>query len=110
MKNITRNMISNKPVIKVGYCTMQMILNYFERIGYNRGVYGWNCDIYDFGRAYIVTGYRTLHIPGKYASYEMTKAFDDAAAKIRNENHDKTYDQVKSLLAEKMSEFIAACL
>ena len=64
---ITRNQLSDKPVIKIGYCAAQFILNNFIRKGYMSGVYGWNCDVYEFDEAYIVTGYRFNGLSGIYA-------------------------------------------
>lgn len=39
---------SNLYVISVGYCGIQYLLHYAQRLGYTCGIYGWNADIYQF--------------------------------------------------------------
>lgn len=81
---LTRKDIANKPVIKIGYCAAQSMLNLFDRIGYMSGVYGWNCDVYEFQEAYIVTGYRMpvkgyreiSHITDTFNGYAQEYCFD----------------------------------
>lgn len=50
-------------VFRTGYCEMYNLLNGYA-IGYNSGVYGWNCDIIylyaDGKRVCITTGYRNM--------------------------------------------------
>lgn len=67
MKKITRNELTDKPVVKIGYCAAYYLLKGLERIGYMSGVYGWNCDVYDAGKVYIITGYRFYGVRGYYA-------------------------------------------
>ena len=64
MKKITRNQLTNKPVIKIGYCGASFLLKGLERIGYTNGIYGWNADVYETEKAYIITGYRFYGIKG----------------------------------------------
>lgn len=72
-KQITRNYVKSianaygAPVVAVGYCGAQNLLNGCARLGYGAGVYGWNYDAYliDDARgnyAMVCTGYRS--IPG----------------------------------------------
>ena len=79
MKKMTRNNLTNKPVIKIGYCDAQFMLKGLDRIGYMTGVYGWNCDVYDAGAAYIVTGYRFPGVSGIVPKYSDVKKADDIA-------------------------------
>ena len=46
------------PIIRVGYCELQNVLDHFHRIGYCAGKYGWNCDVYRSSQYIITTGYR----------------------------------------------------
>ena len=73
---ITRNQLSDKPIIKIGYCAAQFILNNYVRIGYMSGVYGWNCDVYEFDKAYIVTGYRFYGLSGVHADYDTVNKYE----------------------------------
>lgn len=72
---LTRKDISDKPVIKISYCAAQSMLNLFDRIGYMSGVYGWNCDVYEFDEAYIITGYR-MPVKGYHEIRHITDAFN----------------------------------
>lgn len=79
MKKLTRNDLTGKPVIKVGYCAAHFLLKGLERVGYTSGVYGWNADVFDAGAAYIVTGYRFHGIKGIRAhSYALMTAEKNA--------------------------------
>lgn len=41
-----------------GYCAIQDAVKWLPEIGYNSGVYGWNCTAYACGALVLVTGYR----------------------------------------------------
>lgn len=56
--HVTRNTIHAGNVYRAGYCELHYLLLGHERDGYNRGVYGWNYDLYYIGGAAITTGYR----------------------------------------------------
>ena len=62
MRHVTKNDVHaiRDRVYSVPYCELQTILNYWEKSGYNSGVYGWNFDLYVFPDLAIVTGYRNL--------------------------------------------------
>lgn len=75
----TRNDLTGRPVIKICYCGAYELLRGLEPVGYMSGVYGWNCDIYDAGAAWIVTGYR-MPVNGVYPDWDLLKAADKAAA------------------------------
>lgn len=50
---------SNTIVLAVPSCFLQHAMNYESRIAYNKGVNGWNFDLYQLNGTYsIVTGYR----------------------------------------------------
>lgn len=67
-------------VFSVGYCGAQALLSGTSPFAYNAGVYGWNCDYYNFGGVIICTGYRphgrdTRTVTGKYEN--MAQAIYD---------------------------------
>ena len=69
IKFTKKDILSNfANIICVGYCDIQYLLRYIDRIGYTCGVYGWNADIYKIDNAtVIVTGYRPFgNISTKY--------------------------------------------
>lgn len=41
-----------------GYCDIQEATRWLPEVGYNAGVYGWNCTAYACGDFLLVTGYR----------------------------------------------------
>lgn len=73
-------------VYQVGYCDLQNNLGFFEKIGYNAGVYGWNWNAYmfevnDFGRTVIInTGYRNT--TGKEIPRAILRKYELKAKKI----------------------------
>lgn len=74
MKNrITKNDIkyAYKKIFKVPYCSIPELDYFFTPIAYNSGVYGWNYDIYGFGKYAISTGYRPI---GEYPGDAFCKA------------------------------------
>lgn len=88
-----------KNVIKVGYCGLQNLLNYSDRLGYTTGVNGWNADIYVVNcDTVIVTGYRPF---GNIdASYELCKKYDEKAMKLIQSNTSALPKQLEELLQE----------
>lgn len=59
----------NAVVFRAPYCSAQMLLSTSDAYYYNKGVYGWNCDMYLLSTAdhhagkpaiWICTGYRNL--------------------------------------------------
>ena len=84
MKKMTRKNLTDKPVIKIGYCAAYNMLRGLDRIGYMTGVYGWNCDVFDAGAAYIVTGYRFPGVSGIVPDYNDVEKSDDIAEFILN--------------------------
>ena len=69
-QNFIRAVYGNS-VFSVGYCGAQHLLSGTSPFAYNAGIYGWNCDYYNFGGVIICTGYRphgrdNRTITGKY--------------------------------------------
>jgi hypothetical protein len=94
MKKISRNELKNKPVIKIGYCAAQSMLGLFDRIGYMSGVYGWNCSVYEFQDAYILTGYR-MPVKGIRENYQLTDAFNGYVQEYCYEHYKDSYTDVR---------------
>lgn len=80
-------------VFSVGYCGAYHLLSGTDPFAYNAGLYGWNCDYYNFGGVIICTGYRPhgrdcRDITGKYeklaaAVYENRNlSWEDRSAQI----------------------------
>ena len=79
-------------IVSCGYCELQTLLNMKNRVGYNKGVYGWNFDVFDFGGVGLITGYRTRGADVRL-SMEFCECWDKRA---RN----ATYEERKQILAE----------
>lgn len=91
---LTRNDLRNNfgVIVSCGYCELQSLLNLKSRVGYNKGVYGWNFDIFDFGGVGLITGYRT-----RGADIELSREF----CKCWNARaSDATYEGRKQILNE----------
>lgn len=88
-------------VIKVGYCSLQHLLNYENEIAYTTRVEGWGADIYQFGSVAIVTGYAPFG--NVVPSYEINKKYDDMAITIMN-NSRGYKDQLSELIKQYIDE------
>ena len=94
-----------KNVICVGYCKLDNLLANHDPIGYNSGVDGWKCDIYDINGVAIVTGYQPFGNIRPH--YDTIKKYDDEARKIfcnSWENYQKMLDQTDQLLNQFIKE------
>lgn len=80
-------------IVSCGYCELQSLLNIKSRVGYNKGVYGWNFDIYDFGGVGLITGYRTRGAADIVLSNDFCKRWNERASKA-------TYEERKQILVE----------
>ena len=79
-------------VVSCGDCELQTLLNMKNPVGYNKGVYGWNFDVFDFGDVGLITGYRTRGADVKL-SMEFCKQWDKRAKNA-------TYEERKQILVE----------
>ena len=61
---VTRNDLDNAFAewykVKLGYCEIQEILDFFDPMYYTTGTYGWNFDGYVFDGYLLTTGYRGM--------------------------------------------------
>lgn len=91
---LTNNDLRNNfgVIVSCGYCELQSLLNIKNRVGYNKGVYGWNFDAFDFGGVGLITGYRNCSADIEL-SLDFCKEWDN---KARN----ATYEERKQILAE----------
>ena len=63
---------------EIYYTDMNLpVLKYFNKLGYNSGVYGWNYDVYEYGRNVLLVGYR---VPS-FSTYIEPKEVEKAAFK-----------------------------
>lgn len=63
MKNFTTSPAVSRnysTVLKIPYCALQSLLSHETPVSYNRGLYGWNYDVYAVDGVAIVTGYRNM--------------------------------------------------
>lgn len=106
---MTRKNLTGKPVIKIGYCGAYYLLKDLQPVGYMAGVYGWNCDVYDAGAAWIVTGYRFYGIRGKHANYELLQHAENIARRAYSASW-LTPEVVIDTIVRIRAEFIDYCL
>ena len=79
-------------IVSCGYCELQSLLSTKNRVGYNKGLYGWNFDAFGFGGVCLITGYRT-----RGADIELSQDF----CKYWNERaSNATYEERKKILNE----------
>ena len=80
---ITRNDIieSKANRLSVGYCDLQDALQFYNRIGYSAGVYGWNYDYYSIGNVAVITGYRP---EGKHVDYDEVEKVNAKGKELRD--------------------------
>lgn len=105
--HITRNQIKRmgKPVVRIPHEFKP--LAFFERIGYNAGIYGWNYDIFNFGKAVIVAGYRINNICVDYlVDQTKAKAFMEKHGAEFFKSEGRTYEQKKAEALALMDKLI----
>lgn len=89
----------------VGYCGMQNLLRYQDRLGYTHGVYGWNFDVYKIDDCVISTGYRGM--VGKSINYDLLRKYELKAEKIIHDwtiPYEKSKQEVNDLLFELLEK------
>ena len=111
---VNRNVIKrgSDNIISLGYCELNSLLSFFNKLGYNSGVYGWNYDAYSFhsydnGRVVIVTGYRPL--AGVRPSMELVKKYEEKTKKLRCDNSlswEKKNDTAKIMVLDFIEEVL----
>ena len=100
MEKMTRNDVKRMAYDNIYYTDMNVSsLKYFNKIGYNSGVYGWNYDVYEYGRNVLLVGYR---VPS-FAKYIEPKEVEKAAIKSLKEKIKNT-DLTKERLIIELQE------
>lgn len=89
--NITRKILDNYRVVSCGYCDLQYLLRYKDRIGRNAGVYGWNYDCFRFDNFMLVTGYR-ISVKRISLDREIINKYENKARKLE-EKHRADYQK-----------------
>lgn len=102
--SMTRFTKGGYKVFRCGYCDLQYIMVGVEPQYYNAGVYGWNCNIYQYGNIVITTGYRNMR--GSLIPDDLIKKYSENAKLIQKDVYCKPYDVVRRALDENMTAFI----
>ena len=89
-------------ILEVGSCDLCHLLRYRDADAYTCGVYGWNADVYDFGKVVIVTGYRPF---GNYSNYDLVREYELTARKIADD-WDIDWETRKNEVNKLLDEFV----
>lgn len=89
-------------ILEVGYCDLQSLLYFKDPAAYTCGVYGWNSDVYDFGKVVIVTGYRPF---GNYSNYDLVREYEQKAHKIATD-YQVDWETRKNEVNKLLDEFV----
>ena len=82
IEKMTKNDVKRMAYGNIYYTDMNtQTLKYFNKLGYNSGVYGWNYDVYEYGRNILLVGYR---VPS-FATYIEPKEVEKVAIKVLKE-------------------------
>lgn len=104
---MTRKEIINRfdYVYSVGYCDLQYLLRYQNKIGSNSGTYGWNYNIYglDNNNIAICTGYRGM--PGEKIDSYLIKKYEKKAREICND-YSLKWEEQKKKINKLLSKFV----
>ena len=92
-------------IISCGYCELQSLLSIKNRVGYNKGVYGWNFDTFDFGGVGLITGYRTRGADIELAR-EFCKYWNERASNANYEERKQILNEFERELQKLAREFI----
>lgn len=84
-------------IISIGYCGLQSLLSYENPIAYNKGVYGWNFDLYDFDGVAICTGYRLAPSKNSKNDYSIVKKYEELSK-------GKTQEEKRKLITQFINE------
>ena len=93
-----------------GYGDLQYLLRFQDADFYTCGVYGWNFDVYTFGKYAITTGYRGMvhHVE---TQWEIEKEYEEKARQIiynRELDFDEQKKQVNLLLKDFLKKVFEA--
>ena len=103
-RKTTRKWIaSNYTCYGTGYGDLQYLLHFQDADFYTCGVYGWNFDVYTFGKYAITTGYRNMvhHVE---TQWELEKEYEEKARQIIYSDID--FDEQKKQVNKLLKEFL----
>ena len=100
VRNQVYNLNGTNKIITIGYANLDSVLKYFNPIGYNAGIYGWNYDVYDLLGYTFVTGYRPL---GNRADYDLTKKYEELGKELSSL---RDWTEKKARALELLEEFV----
>ena len=108
MKKLTnKNQIAKnyRKVFSCGYCDLQFITSK-DPIAYNKGIYGWNYDLYSFGDIAVTTGYRNTC--GKRIAHEFLKYLQQKAQENNKLmfSDSKAYEQNKENIEKELINYL----
>lgn len=99
-----KDVMENYFTIPIGYCDLQRLLRYENKIGYTYGVYGWNADIYVLGNVAIVTGYRPF---GEWEKPQgIVAKYEEKAKKILDDERIKSWETRRDKLHKLLEKFV----
>ena len=80
-------------ILEFGYCDIQFIEPYLDKLGYTRGTYGWNCDVYMINNDMCIsTGYRPFgNINGNKYLNCIKSEVDNYFKEVKDFNLRKNY-------------------
>lgn len=98
MEKLTRNDIKRIAAYGNIYYTDMNVsaLKYFNKVGYNSGVYGWNYDVYEYGLSVLLVGY---HVPS-FATYIKPEEVEKVAITRLEEKIENIYFTRERLILE----------
>lgn len=104
MKLSKREVIKNFKCYLVPNCSLHYLLERFEPVGHTEGLYGWNADVYIFGRYAIVTGDRPFGEPLprdliKTINGKARVLINDIAYPYTNSKYKEYCDKVADLIS-----------
>lgn len=108
-----KDLRNNYHCVGVAYCDLQYLLQYFNKLGYYAGVYGWRGDCYVFDGFAICTGYepiQTIKIDDAIKR-KIIKKYNNKAqnyySKYTFEKYGvKYYDKIKKQAEKDLQRFL----
>lgn len=92
-------------IVSCGYCELQSLLTMKNRVGYNKGVYGWNFSAFGFGGIGLITGYRTRSADIKL-SMEFCEFWENRAKNATYEERKQILNEFERELQKLAREFV----
>lgn len=104
LKVTDKNLKEEPFVFTAGYCELQELLQYEDRIAYTRGLNGWRYDLYKIQNVYITTGYQRPRGCGVPIPPEIKKEYTIKLQESK-ERGDGEYLQTLFEFAQKLRNY-----